>query len=120
MIYEQLNISIPKGRLADLDDYARKQGQTLDGAVNKILRNALGLSEKEWNAQTEIDPRIADLPEGVQIVLKDAYRCEGGGNADSLYNQYKKKAFEQLEISREDTAGKYEMIANILEERFLR
>ena len=66
MIYEQLNISIPKGRLADLDDYARKQGQTLDGAVNKILRNALGLSEKEWNAQTEIDPRIADLPEGVQ------------------------------------------------------
>lgn len=120
MIYEQLNISIPKGRLADLDDYARKQEQTLDGAVNKILRNALGLSEKEWNAQTEIDPRIADLPKGVKIVLKDAYRCEGGGNVHSLYNQYKKKAFEQLEISGEDTAEKYEMIANILEERFLR
>lgn len=119
MSREQLNVSIPKGRLADLNDYARKEGQTLDAAVNEILRNALEFSEKEWNAQTEIDSRIAVFPESVQIILTEAFLCKGGGNADSLYSQYKKRAIEQLETSGKDTAEKRDMIADILGERFL-
>ena len=46
--YDDLRIRIPKGRKADVDAYAKAQGESINGLVNSFLRNALEMSEEEW------------------------------------------------------------------------
>ena len=51
--YDQLPIRVPKGRKADIDAYAKAQGESVNGLVNKFLRDSLGMSEEEWKRPTE-------------------------------------------------------------------
>ena len=46
--YDQLPIRIPKGRKADVDAYAKSRGESVNGLVNNMLREALGMTEDEW------------------------------------------------------------------------
>ncbi len=46
--YDQLPISVPKGRKADIDAYAKAQGESVNGLINTMLRKALGMTEDEW------------------------------------------------------------------------
>ena len=52
--YARLNIVIPKARKADLDDYCREHGETVNGLVNELLRVRLGLSVEDWKAKNDI------------------------------------------------------------------
>jgi len=51
--YDRLAITIPKGRKADVDAYAKAQGESINGLVNGFLRNALDMSEEEWKKPAE-------------------------------------------------------------------
>lgn len=46
--YDDLRIRIPKGRKADVEAYAKAQGESVNALVNNFLRNAVGLSEADW------------------------------------------------------------------------
>jgi len=46
--YDRLAITIPKGRKANVDAYAKANGESINGLVNRFLRNALEMSEDEW------------------------------------------------------------------------
>ena len=46
--YDDLRIRIPKGRKADVEDYASSHGETVNGLVNKLLRQTLEMTESEW------------------------------------------------------------------------
>ena len=46
--YDDLRIRIPKGRKADVEAYAKAQGESVNALVNNFLRNAVGLSEEDW------------------------------------------------------------------------
>lgn len=51
--YDQLPIRVPKGRKADIDAYAKAQGESVNGLVNNFLRSTLGLSEEDWKRPAE-------------------------------------------------------------------
>lgn len=46
--YDSLRIVVPKGRKADIEAFAKEQGESVNGLVNGLLRNAMGLTEEEW------------------------------------------------------------------------
>ena len=46
--YDSLRIVVPKGRKADVEAYAKSQGESVNGLVNNFLRQAVGLTEEEW------------------------------------------------------------------------
>lgn len=48
--YDQLPIRVPKGRKVDIDAYAKEHGESVNGLVNNVLRELLGLSEEDWKA----------------------------------------------------------------------
>ena len=46
--YDELKIRVPKGRKADIDAYVKEQGESINGWVNKTMREALGMTDAEW------------------------------------------------------------------------
>ena len=50
--YDEMKIRVPKGRKAEIDAYVKEHGESINGLVNKLLRETLGKTEEEWK-QTE-------------------------------------------------------------------
>ena len=50
--YDQLPIRVPKGRKATIEAYAKSRGESVNGLINALLREKLGLSEFEWKQGT--------------------------------------------------------------------
>lgn len=48
--YDRIQLVVPKGRKTDIDEYAKAQGESVNGLMNSLLREALGMSEDEWKA----------------------------------------------------------------------
>ena len=55
--YDEIKIRVPKGRRADFDTYAKEQGESVNGLVNRFMRDSLGMSEEEWKAIADDDTR---------------------------------------------------------------
>jgi len=51
--YDSLRIVVPKGRKADIEAFAKEQGESVNGLVNGLLRNAMGLTEEDWKKNTD-------------------------------------------------------------------
>ena len=51
--YDRLNLIIPAGRKADCDAYAAAHGTTLNGLVNQLLQETLGMSTEEWKRKED-------------------------------------------------------------------
>ena len=51
--YDEIKIRVPKGRRADFDAYAKEQGDSVNGLVNRFMRDSLGISEEEWKRVTD-------------------------------------------------------------------
>lgn len=50
-LYDRLNIVIPKGLKRAVEAHAKRQGESVNGLVNELLRADMGLSEEEWKPQ---------------------------------------------------------------------
>ena len=48
--YDRIQLVVPKGRKNDIDEYAKAQGESVNGLMNTLLREALGMSEEDWKA----------------------------------------------------------------------
>ena len=46
--YDSLRIVVPKGRKIDVEAFAKELGESVNGLVNGLLRNAMGLTEEDW------------------------------------------------------------------------
>ena len=51
--YDRINLTIPKGRKADVEAYAKAHGESINGLLNNYLRSILNMSEEEWKHSTE-------------------------------------------------------------------
>ena len=51
--YDQLPIRVPKGRKADIETFAKERGDSVNGLVNLLLREAMQTSEDEWKRTSE-------------------------------------------------------------------
>lgn len=51
--YDRIGITIPKGRKTAVEAHAKSKGESVNGLVNSLLREDMGLSEAEWKAEPE-------------------------------------------------------------------
>lgn len=51
--YDRISVTVPKGRKAIVEAFAKSQGETVNGLINNLLQRETGLSEKEWRAKPE-------------------------------------------------------------------
>lgn len=54
--YDRLSITIPKGRKADIEDYLRSRDESVNGLVNRLLREHIGQTEAEWKRAEDDEP----------------------------------------------------------------
>lgn len=48
--YDRLAITIPKGRKQAVAAFAKDHGKSVNGLVNDLLQNALGMTDEQWKA----------------------------------------------------------------------
>lgn len=46
--YARISVTVPKSREAELRAYVSNCGETLNGIINRLLRQEMGLTEAEW------------------------------------------------------------------------
>ena len=46
--YDNLRIVVPKGRKQAVEAHAKAKGMSVNGLVNTLLRNDMGIPEGEW------------------------------------------------------------------------
>ena len=46
--YDRIQLVVPKGRKADIEAYAKGQGESVNGLMNALLCAAIGMNEDEW------------------------------------------------------------------------
>ena len=51
--YDEIKIRVPKGRKADIDAYAKTLNESINGLMNGLLRDALGMNEVEWKQTSD-------------------------------------------------------------------
>ena len=51
--YDRMEVNVPKGRKADIEAHAEATGGSVNGLVNDLLRNELGMTETEWKRKPE-------------------------------------------------------------------
>ncbi len=51
--YDDLRIRIPKGRRNDVEAFAKEHAESVNGLVNRLLREAMNVAEEEWKRSAE-------------------------------------------------------------------
>lgn len=51
--YDNLRITVYKGRKADIEAHAKAKGISVNGYVNTLIREDMGLTEAEWKDKEE-------------------------------------------------------------------
>ncbi len=51
--YDSLRIVVPKGQKAAIEAYAKQNGDSVNGLVNRLLRSEMGFSEEQWKNQNQ-------------------------------------------------------------------
>ncbi len=51
--YDSLRIVVPKGRKQAIEAHAEKIGESINGLVNRLIRENMGLSDEEWKTREE-------------------------------------------------------------------
>lgn len=49
--YDRLAITIPKGKKAALEAHATSKGKSINGLVNDLIREDMGISAEDWKGQ---------------------------------------------------------------------
>lgn len=52
--YDEMKTRIPKGRKADVEQYAQANGLSVNGLVNGLLMREMGMNETEWKAKPTV------------------------------------------------------------------
>lgn len=51
--YDRIQLVVPKGRKEEIESFAKAQGESVNGLMNKLLRDAMQKSEEDWKAIAE-------------------------------------------------------------------
>lgn len=46
--YDRVELRLPKGRKAEVERHAQEVGETINGYVNNLIRDDMGISENDW------------------------------------------------------------------------
>ena len=51
--YDQLPVRVPKGRKTTVEELANVKGESVNGLINRLLREEAGISEEDWKKTIE-------------------------------------------------------------------
>ena len=51
--YDSFLVRVPKGRKATIEECAKAQGESVNGLLNRLLREVAGMSEEDWKKNDE-------------------------------------------------------------------
>ena len=51
--YDRINLTVPKGRQADIKAYAEMKDKSVNAYINGLIRADMGLTDEEWKQVTE-------------------------------------------------------------------
>ncbi len=60
--YDRITTVVPRGRKADIEAFAEKQGSSVNALICEMLRSALEMSPEDWKAR----PTAPDASEVAQ------------------------------------------------------
>lgn len=46
--YDRISVTVPKGRKGAIEAFYHERGEKINGAINRLIRAEMGLSEDEW------------------------------------------------------------------------
>ena len=49
--YDRIGLMVPKGRKETLEQQAQLSGESVNGYLNRLVRQDIGLTEAEWKAR---------------------------------------------------------------------
>lgn len=49
-VYDRINLTVPKGRQADIKAFAESRGESVNGLINRLIQAEMGLSDDDWKA----------------------------------------------------------------------
>lgn len=52
--YDRIGLVVPKGRKEEITAHAKEIGETVNGYVNNLIRDDMGISESEWGMDMEM------------------------------------------------------------------
>lgn len=52
--YDRLAITVPKGQKQAIEAHAKAKGESINGLVNALLRDDMGLTVEEWGGNEEM------------------------------------------------------------------
>ena len=58
--YDQLHVRVPKGRKATVEELAKENNESVNGLINRLLREEAGMTEEEWKATIETPANSAE------------------------------------------------------------
>lgn len=58
--YDQLPVRVPKGRKATVEELAKENCESVNGLINRLLREEAGMTEEEWKATIEAPANSAE------------------------------------------------------------
>ena len=47
-VYDQIPVRVPKGQKEMLKQFAQSRGESVNGLINNLIREAMGVSEADW------------------------------------------------------------------------
>ena len=51
--YDRISVTVPKGRKGAIEAFYHERGEKINGAINRLIRAEMGLSEDEWRRTEE-------------------------------------------------------------------
>ena len=51
--YFRINVTVPKGMRQLIQEYAESRGMSVNGLVNSLLRDEIGMTAQEWGFASE-------------------------------------------------------------------
>ncbi|MGN0184660.1 MAG: hypothetical protein ACI4AL_06045 [Aristaeellaceae bacterium] len=51
--YDSFLVRVPKGRKATIEEWAKARGESVNGLINRLMREEIGVSEDEWKRASD-------------------------------------------------------------------
>lgn len=50
-VYDRINLTVPKGRKRDIEYHADRKNESVNGLINRLLREDMGIPGEEWKKE---------------------------------------------------------------------
>ena len=78
--YDRVELRLPKGRKSQVDRRAQEVGETINGYVNNLIRDDMGISKNEWGG----DLKMKTLAQLRRVLKENGYTlCKRDRGQDS-------------------------------------